>query len=246
MVRETQNIFDDEIFFNGYQTLRKNPDSANLLEEKPALFMLSPHLSGKRVLDLGCGYGENCAEFSMRGAKNVIGIDISQKMLDVAKKENPDIEFICMDMNDLSSLEGEYDIVFSSLAIHYIQDLKTLALSVYKLLNNGGYFIFSQEHPLTTAPVYGASWEKGTDGTILHYRLTDYTRNGERKTRWFIDNVIKYHRTFSDLLNTLIECGFIIEKLMEPIPSEETIKRLPDYEKDLHKPNFLLVKAKKG
>ncbi len=62
-MKVVQNIYDDPVFFEGYRKLRGNPDSANALQEKPALFALSPDLGGKSVLDLGCGYGENCATF---------------------------------------------------------------------------------------------------------------------------------------------------------------------------------------
>lgn len=83
-----QNIYDDNDFFEGYKKLRENPFAANDIVEKPALFSLCPDFIGKTVLDLGCGYGENCREFSRLGAEKVVGIDISEKMLEVATKEN--------------------------------------------------------------------------------------------------------------------------------------------------------------
>jgi SAM-dependent methyltransferase len=70
----TQNIYDNPVFFDGYKKLRDNPNNANILEEKPALFSLSPDLCNKNVLDLGCGYGENCAAFKRLGAYKVVGI----------------------------------------------------------------------------------------------------------------------------------------------------------------------------
>lgn len=103
----SQNIYDNQTFFDGYKKLRENPYSANNLEEKPALFSLAPDLTGKAVLDLGCGYGENCAEFKRLGAAKVTGIDISEKMLEVAKDDHPDIEFIRADMSDLSFVKGK-------------------------------------------------------------------------------------------------------------------------------------------
>ena len=242
-MEKSQNIYDNQTFFDGYKRLRENPDSANNLEEKPALFSLAPDLSGKAVLDLGCGYGENCAEFLRLGASKVTGIDLSEKMLEIARSEHPEIEFIRGDMSDLSFIEGKYDVILSSLALHYIADFGKFAKEVYELLNHDGYFIFSQEHPLTTAPVSGASWSKDENGNVLHYNLTDYTRSGKRSNTWFVDGVEKYHRTFSDIVNALVSAGFMITKMLEPTPSEEIIKRDPRWEKDLHKPNFLLVKA---
>lgn len=241
-----QNIYDDQIFFDGYKKLRENPDSANILEEKPALFSLAPDLTGKAVLDLGCGYGENCAEFIRLGALRVVGIDISEKMLEVAKKENTGIEFIRADMSDLSCVDGRFDVVFSSLAVHYIKDFDSFVAGVGRVLVDGGIFIFSQEHPLTTAPPAGASWTRDENMNVLHYNLMGYMRSGQRSTTWIVDNVIKYHRPFSEIVNALIGNGFVIEKMIETVPTEETIKRLPHYAKDLDKPNFLLIRAKRG
>jgi len=241
----SQNIFDNQTFFDGYKKLRENPFSANNLEEKPALFSLSPDLKGRSVLDLGCGYGENCAEFKRLGASKVVGVDISVKMLAVARAENPDIKFMQADMNDLSEIQDKYDIIFSSLAIHYIEDFRSFLKSVYNILNPNGFFIFSQEHPLTTAPIHGSSWSKDDEGNVLHYNLTDYTRIGKRSTKWFVDGVEKYHRTFSEIINSLSSAGFVIQAMLEPIPSEETIAKDRSTEKDLHKPNFLLIKSKK-
>ena len=51
-------------------------------------YSLLPDLTGKSVIDLGCGYGENCREFARLGASTVVGVDISSKMLQVAEKEN--------------------------------------------------------------------------------------------------------------------------------------------------------------
>ncbi len=238
-----QNIFDNPEFFDGYSKLRENPYSANNLEEKPALFSLVPDLHGKSVLDLGCGYGENCEKFKSLGASAVLGVDVSEKMLEVAVSEYPELDFVRGDMNDLSFIKGQYDCVFSSLAIHYIEDFNKLAKQVYGLLNSGGCFIFSQEHPLTTAPMSGVSWTKNAEGDVLHYNLTDYLRSGRRSTYWMVEGVEKYHRTFSEIVNALSLAGFTIQKTLEPMPPEESVNRDKNWEKNFHKPNFLLIKS---
>jgi len=245
LMEQTQNIYDNPVFFDGYRKLRGNPDNANLLEEKPALFSLAPNLVGKSVLDLGCGYGENCAEFKRLGANKITGVDISEKMLAIAETETSGIEYIRADMSDLSSIPCRYDIVFSSLAVHYILDFYRLCAQVAGLLYDGGYFIFSQEHPLTTAPLKGVSWTKDETSHQMYYNLSDYARSGRRETTWIVDGVVKYHRTFSEIVNALTSYGFVVEKILEPIPDEATIKRLPSFESALHKPNFLLIRARK-
>lgn len=64
-----QNIYDNEVFFEGYQKLRDNRENANILFETPALLSLLPDLKGKRVLNLGCGCGDHCAEFIRLGLR---------------------------------------------------------------------------------------------------------------------------------------------------------------------------------
>ena len=241
----SQNIYDNPTFFDGYKKLRDNPDNANILEEKPALFSLAPDLTGKAVLDLGCGFGENCAEFMRLGARRVVGIDISEKMLEIARQENTGIECIRADMSDLSSLDEQFDVVFSSLAVHYIMDFCSFAAGVARIMARGGVFVFSQEHPLTTAPITGASWTWDEKTNRLHYNLSDYMRSGQRSTTWIVDNVVKYHRPFSEIANALFANGFSIEKMLEPTPTDETIKRIPKYAKNMDKPNFLVIKARK-
>ena len=85
-----QNIYDNEIFFEGYKKIRDNEANANNLFEIPALFSMMPDLTGKRVLDLGCGFGEHCMRCIRQGAEKVVGIDISEKILEIC----PDCKII--------------------------------------------------------------------------------------------------------------------------------------------------------
>lgn len=243
-----QNIYDNQIFFDGYRKLRGNPSSANDVVEKPALFSLAPHLNNKSVLDIGCGYGENCAEFLKMGAEKVTGIDISAKMLEVAQNENtsPNIQYLNMNMTNLDKLTDKFDVVFSSLAVHYIEDFDKLAIDIYNRLNQGGYFVFSQEHPLTTALLAQDYWTQNAENEYVHYNLATYSLEGERKVTWFVDGVVKYHRTISSIVNSLSTTGFNIEQMLEPIPSKDIMKQYPAYQRTIHKPDFLLIKVRKG
>lgn len=140
-----QNIYDNEVFFNGYKHLRETNANYNDQLEQPAMAELIPDISRKSVLDLGCDFGQNCIDFVNRGAKGVVGIDISEKMLETANTESADekIRYINMNMNDISGLKEKFDLVYSSLAFHYVEDLNRLAENIYSLLNDGGYLLFS-------------------------------------------------------------------------------------------------------
>ena len=210
-----QNIYDNETFFEGYKRIRDNAANANNLFEIPALFSMLPDLRDKRVIDLGCGFGEHCLEYVQRGAARVVGIDISEKMLEVAKQENshPNITYLQMPMEDISQLEGKFDVAISSLALHYVEDFENLVKEVYALLDEDGIFVFSQENPVNTCFSSGDRWTRDDKGCKLYANLSNYNVEGERESRWFVDGVKKYHRTFSTIVNTLVKTGFVIEKM---------------------------------
>ena len=242
-----QNIYDNEIFFEGYRKIRQKESNANDLFEIPALLSMMPDLKWKRVLDLGCGYGEHCKMFVDRGAERVVGIDISKKMLEIAKTENsdPKIEYRNMPMENINTLNEPFDVVVSSLALHYVEDFVGVAKSVYHLLDQGGIFLFSQEHPLVTCHSRGSRWTKDENGKKLHLNLSNYGISGERTTTWFVDDLKIYHRTFSEIINTLTEVGFSIERMIEPLPSEALLEQYPEHRDLFHKPDFLLLKVRK-
>lgn len=242
-----QNIYDNATFFEGYKKIRENALNANNLFEIPALFSMMPDLKGKRVLDLGCGFGEHCKLFVDYGAEKVIGIDISSRMLEVARQENcdPKIVYINMPMENIAQINESFDVVVSSLALQYVEDFVGVVKNIYTLLDTDGIFIFSQEHPLVTCHSGGSRWTRDENGEKKHVNLANYGVEGEREAKWFVDNVKVYHRTFSKIVNTLLEAGFSIENMIEPLPTLEMLERYPDYKDLLHKPDFLLMKVKK-
>lgn len=244
-----QIIFDNEQFFEGYKAIRDRETNLNDLLEQPAMKRLLPDINGKAVLDLGCGYGHNCIDFIELGAEKVVGIDISQKMLEVANRESSHekIEYINMSIADISSLSCKFDFIYSSLAFHYIEDFEKLTADINFLLNNNGYLLFSQEHPIMTATVNGLGhWNKDENGERLSYSFSNYGQEGKRKMNWICDGVIKYHRTVGRLITTLAKNGFIIDTVEEPTPEEWAIEKHPIITKEFLKPNFIIIKAKRG
>ena len=242
-----QNFFDNETVFRGYCELRDSDSNCNLLMEQPEMARLLPDLKGKRVLDLGCGFGHNCIDFIRRGAACVTGIDISEKMLSVARSESahPDIEYINMSMTEISRLTGRYDLVYSSLAFHYIEDMPKLMQDIAGLLNKGGILLFSQEHPVYTATENGQGhYVLDEQGNKSGFCFSHYQVSGKRTDEWFIKGRVYYHRRFCDIVNALADAGLRIEKMEEPVPSAEMSEKRPRSD-TLHKPLFLIIKAVK-
>lgn len=159
-----QNIYDDKTFFEKYDELRINQKglNANDLIEIPAFRNIMPDVKNKKMLDLGCGYGENDKYYKELGAKSVLGVDISKHTIEIANKYNKlkDIEYKEISIEDIYQINDKFDIVMSSLAFHYIKDYDKLIKDVYSLLNKDGYLIFSQEHPFTTCIKYTENVKK--------------------------------------------------------------------------------------
>jgi len=143
-------------------------------------------------------------------------------------------------------LSETFDIVVSSLAFHYVEDYSGLVNSVYSLLTDGGIFLFSQEHPLSTC--YSGKhdrWTRDEEGKKLYVNISDYCIERRNDSTWFVEGVQRYHRMFSTIMNVLADAGFRILRVEEPYPTDEIIKKYPEYYDNFHKPDFLFVKAEK-
>ena len=174
-----------------------------------------------------------------------MGIDISEKMLSVAKEQNSlsNVRFKRLNMNNLAELDEKFDVVVSSLAFHYIEDFDALICSIKNLMNDGGILLFTQEHPIATAPKSGIKWK--TNGDFVEgMMLTDYSNEGVRDVEWIVNHVIKYHRKTSTIINTIINLRFVIIEIDEPCVSNEIIQREHCLSRCLHSPDCLIVKAK--
>jgi len=247
-----QNIYDNPVFFKGYNDMRnlKKGVNANDLIEIPTIRKMLPDLRNKRILELGCGYGESCKYFLDQGASYILGTDISSNMINIAKEnvKNEKCQFKVLAMEDISKIEDKFDLVVSSLAVHYVEDFEKLLHDIYNLLNENGYFIFSQEHPIGTGTILNSKCD-GKDNIDLggknYYLVSDYNINGRRIVDWNNCDVIKYHRNFSYIINTIIKCDFKIEEILEPVPDQKTLKLMPKYKNQFDKPYFLFVKVSK-
>lgn len=244
-----QNIYDNKEFFDDYINMRNKDINANNLIEKPIFQSLLPSFKDKKILDLGCGFGDLCKFAENDGARKVVGIDISKNMIDKAKKINygEKISYLNLPMEKINEINEKFDFVLSSLAFHYVENFNKLIKNIKNLLVPNGYLIFSQEHPVATAFIPPKN--KKIDSKIdienkRYYLLSDYNNNGKRSIHWNIDGVVKYHRNFTTIINTLSENNFIIEKLVESYADEEVIKLEPKYKYQNDRPYFLFIKAK--
>ncbi|WP_029902232.1 bifunctional 2-polyprenyl-6-hydroxyphenol methylase/3-demethylubiquinol 3-O-methyltransferase UbiG [Prevotella sp. 10(H)] len=241
-----ENKYDNDEFFKQYSLMSRSVNGLDGAGEWHILRNMMPSFEGKRVLDLGCGFGWHCIYAAEKGAASVVGIDISEKMIAVAKEKNasPVIEYKCMAIEDFEYKPESFDIVISSLAFHYLESFDDISNKVSRCLTAGGTFIFSVEHPIFTA--YGTQdWYYDDKGERLHWPVDRYFTEGRRVANFLGEDVIKYHKTLTTYLNGLLKSGFTIKEIVEPEPDKNML-HIPGMRDELRRPIFLIVSAVKG
>ncbi|MBO2635171.1 class I SAM-dependent methyltransferase [Shewanella algae] len=241
----SQNIYDNQGFFDAYAQLPRSVHGLDGAPEWPALKAMLPPLKGRAVVDLGCGYGWFCRAARELGAESVLGIDLSIKMLAEARATTRDeaIEYRQGDLDGLTLPSNSVDLAYSSLALHYLADLRPLFATLYQALKPGGSLVFSTEHPIfTCSPHQG--WLVDEAGK-RSWAINSYQAEGERSSDWLAKGVIKYHRTLGTAVNALLQAGFELCELNEWGPSAEQIAANPALAEEAERPMLLLVAAQK-
>lgn len=240
-----ENKYDNPAFFEQYKQMLRSVKGLEGAGEWHQFRKMMPDFKKKRVLDLGCGFGWHCRYAADHGAVEVVGVDLSEKMLDEAKNmtTSPKILYIQRAIEDAIFPSNSFDVVISSLAFHYVPSFEDICKQVYDCLTEQGDFVFSVEHPTFTAQGK-QDWYYGEDGKILHWSVDNYFMEGVRKTTFLGEQVTKYHKTMTTYLNTLLTHGFEITGIIEAQPDPEMLN-IPGMRDELRRPMMLLVSARK-
>ncbi|GIO53815.1 class I SAM-dependent methyltransferase [Paenibacillus cineris] len=240
-----QNKYDDSAFFAAYKEMPRSIGGLGAAGEWHEFKALLPDLQGKSVLDLGCGFGWHCRYAREQHAAEVVGVDISAKMLESAREQtdDPAITYLQAPIEDIDFPDGHFDVVLSSLAFHYVQSFDAVCQKVHSCLKQGGTFVFSVEHPIFTSRPE-QEWILDDKGSPLYWPVDHYQDEGVRNTAFLTDHVIKYHRTLSTYINDLIRTGFAITAVREPLPDPKLMHH-PGMKDETRRPMFLILSAEK-
>lgn len=236
-----QNIYDKSEFFAGYSQLNRSVHGLDGAPEWPSIRAVLPDLSGKRVVDLGCGFGWFARWAREHEAASVLGLDLSENMIARARADtaDPNIEYALAHLEKLELPAASFDFAYSSLAFHYIEDFGRLVQTVHRALVAGAHFVFTIEHPIFMAPAH-PGWSLDADGNRT-WPVNRYAVEGPRETDWFAKGVIKQHRTIGTTLNTLIGAGFAIRHVEEWSPTAGQLAANPGLADELERPMMMLV-----
>jgi SAM-dependent methyltransferase len=240
-----QNIYDTDEFFRGYSQLPRSIHGLDGAPEWPALRALLPDIDSKRIVDLGCGFGWFARWARQHGASHVLGLDLSRNMIGRAKADTRDanIEFRIADLETLELPAASFDLAYSSLAFHYVRDFGKLAQAIHRALGAKAHLVFNIEHPIYMAATQ-PQWIVDPGGR-KSWLVNGYFNEGSRTTDWLARGVVKYHRTISTTLNTLLDTGFAIRRVVECSPTGEQIAAAPQLAEELERPMMLIVAAQR-
>lgn len=232
------NPYDDPAFFAAYAQMTRSRQGLDGAGEWLQLKQLLPDVTGMDVLDLGCGYGWHCRYVADSGARSVLGLDQSARMLAEASVRNAHerIVYRQCSLQDYDYPPAAFDLVISNLVLHYVDDLDEVYRRVHATLRPGGVFLLNIEHPTFTA---GVNQRFAPDGI---WPVDNYFYPGERRTDFLGHTIIKHHHTLTQILMGLRRTGFRLDAVEEAMPPEAWRPLMPD---EMRRPMMLLVRAEK-
>ena len=199
----------------------------------PATLERLGDVSGKRILDLGCGEGGYCRVLKKRGA-DVTGIDGSEKLINIAKAHSDSsIKFFVRNANDLDGIkENSFEIVVAAMSLMNVEDYEGSVSEVRRVLNEDGYLLMSILHPCFSD--HFTNRQAYFDQHVWHEHITPE----------FSHPVLQTHKPLSDFINPLVDLGFRLKHFLEPVPTDEQIQAAPRLKKLCQIPLFLFMEWK--
>lgn len=189
-------------------------------------------VSGKSLLHLQCHFGQDTLSWSRLGAK-CMGVDISDKALEIAKQLNDDLkldaEFVCCNVLDTSKYVASlFDIIFTSYGvIGWLPDLKPWAIMIAERLKPGGVFYMAEFHPIVWMFDYlekPAVMKYGYMQKEVIYE--EYEGTYADTDSEMISKEYGWNHGFGEIISSLTEAGLKIEYLKEHYESPYDV--LPD------------------
>lgn len=205
----------------------------NAYYERPGMLSLLPNVNDLNVLDAGCGTGKLAEILLERGAR-VTAFDYNEDFVQRARSRLGSRAAVYQgDLSQPLTFAGDdtFDVVTASLVLHYLKDWSSALREIRRVLKPGGLLVFSTHHPVLT-------WQM--------FKLENYHAETLIEDEWEnIGRVQYYHRSLSDISLALSSSGYVIERLLEPQPTEDFRRVNPEgYQKVKTWPWFLLVRAK--
>jgi ubiquinone/menaquinone biosynthesis C-methylase UbiE len=216
----------------------------------PRMLAMLGEVSGKAVLDLGCGDGGYARELARRGAR-VTGVDGSERLIEVAEErtraEALDVAFVRSNASALVAIQtGSFDVVAAPMSLMDVEDYRGAIREVRRVLRAGGELVMSITHPCFSAPV--SEWIRDGVGALQYFavdRYFDRVAWNSMITPAFRAPVVRRHRPLEDYMAAPLEYGFALREFCEPGVTGDELKQSRRFRKLARIPYFLFLRWQK-
>jgi ubiquinone/menaquinone biosynthesis C-methylase UbiE len=219
----------------------------------PRMLEMLGDVSGRQILDLGCGEGGYSRQLKRRGA-NIIGADGSETLVRIAREraeaEKLDVQFICANANALETIaDNSCDLVVAAMSLMDVEDYAGAVREIRRVLCNGGSLLMSITHPCFSGRI--AEWERDPDDKhhLLFFKVDHYFDREvweDKITREFSAPVLRRHRPLQDYVQVLLREGFLLRDFCEAEPTVDELRKSDRFRKLTRVPYFLFMRWEKS
>ncbi|MEO8209007.1 MAG: class I SAM-dependent methyltransferase [bacterium] len=194
----------------------KDGDANRRLNSDPVLWEFAGDVKDLFVLDAGCGTGYLSQKLREKGAK-VTGIDLSEKMIELAKKNNPQIDFFVGSCSVMSNIQSDYfDVLIANYVIMDTPELQETIDEFYRVLKPKGKAILIFSHPCFPQDKATLSETNNDVNYLWDYPYFTPIKRTEPPWGNFKTNFIWFHRSLSDYWKAFKSSGFHVIDFEEP------------------------------
>lgn len=236
-----KSLYQNEIFAEYWN--ERAGDSGEVYKRfvlDPLMLEIVGSLKNKTIIELGCGNGYLAPKLLEQDPNQIIMMDISKYNLAHAAKKTSDarVNFLEQDATELWKVgSSSTDLVYSNMMLNEIEDIQATIEEAFRVLKDGGVFVFSVTHPAWDLFIYAQ--EKAGVSSHKVKGLGGYFRRGFAKFvmksggRNASDNrefeVEHYQRPISDYFKVLRSVGFSVDQLLEPELTKELLRHAPRF-----------------
>jgi len=227
-----------------YIDFQDGGDPSRVVLLDPVMLRLCGDVTGKRVLDLGCGEGRFCRMLADRGAR-CAGIDVTPEMASTARERGPG-DYALSDAARLPFQDQTFDLVVSYITLVDIPDYRRAIAECARVLKPGGSIVAANLGFTSANALPNSGWLRDEDGRRVYFALDHYAEERAQWYEWRNIRIENYHRPLSGYMKAYLASGLALRFFDEPVPEDQSLEAHPEFENWFRVPYFNVMRWEKA